>query len=507
MVVRGFARCGPSLPVHSPMDEATALLSLLLLPPLPLLSTKRLHPTTYNTGEAMNGPLDTTFPDTPRSILRASSRTNMMNSSNQLLQQQSSLQFGADEKGGHNNRDWQGYVDLQRAPRVDTRAMPHATPQQPFTAGGVGGSRRSSSVSVLRPADDAAKERFASPPSVQRGPIGGGSLMSLKDRPAHLMDHQAFLEMKRVQYQRRLEAEERGEVYRGEQPYSQDFVNTLPNMYADPRNPATNQPIPLDFESRTHDVLRGRPQVVGTREEIAWITPPPIPAPVGWSGFWDLCAGHEGVLQVMALSGVNPDNSPSLTQHFMYPDLISCLQRLQYGTYCIHYQRGEPPHERYFYLKSLPLGNRSQFAPFLCWSIHRHSHNATDAIPLCNVMWVTQGIDSSEVMQKYWIGGNFMHGPFVGKRRAECLIHGAFTVWVYDGKKLHGIDILCTDPLVFTMWMKVLEDFAQLNAALDVTGNVRAMQKDLEMSKSKGDLAGRENRKKKKLTIFEDSDY
>eukprot|EP00658_Telonema_sp_P-2_P052215 TRINITY_DN40408_c0_g1_i4.p1 TRINITY_DN40408_c0_g1~~TRINITY_DN40408_c0_g1_i4.p1 ORF type:complete len:119 (-),score=29.05 TRINITY_DN40408_c0_g1_i4:157-513(-) len=118
-------------------------------------------------------------------------------------------------------------------------------------------------------------------------------------------------------------------------------------------------------------------------------------------------------------------------------------------------------------------------------------------------MWVTQGIDSSEALQKYWIGGNFMHGPFVGKRRAECLIHGAMTVWVYDGKKLRAVDILCTDPLVFTMWMKVLEDFAQLNAALDVTGNVRAMQKDLETSKARGQLATRENKKRKKPSIFE----
>jgi hypothetical protein len=46
------------------------------------------------------------------------------------------------------------------------------------------------------------------------------------------------------------------------------------------------------------------------------------------------------------------------------------------------------------------------------------------------------------------------------------------------------------------MWMKLLEDMAHLNAALDVTGSVRALQRDLERLLESGDLRTRQQKKK-----------
>lgn len=367
------------------------------------------------------------------------------------------------------NRDWQGIINSQRRDLNSTVSVSR------LTAADVP-SDVNCSVSVLVPKESRGREhvgRAAHLPATAR------------DRPDYLLDHQAFLESRRVEYERRLEAERRGVVHMP-RPYSSGFVGTLP---------LNDSHVP-NFETRGRGLPK--PKIVGTKDELAWLSPPVIPPPVGFNGFWDACAGHESIIQVMALSGANPDNSPSLTSHFMYPDLLSSIQRLQYGTYLIHYQKSETPHERYFYIKSLPLANRGQFCPFFCWSVHRHSQTAVDAIPLCNVMWVTQGIDGSDVFKKHYIGGNYIHGPFVDKYRSECLVHGSMTVWVYDGKKLRGIDILATDPLVFALWMTLLEDFSQLNAALDPTGNVRALQKDIEGAKADGRLAEHYSKKRDK---------
>ena len=193
------------------------------------------------------------------------------------------------------------------------------------------------------------------------------------------------------------------------------------------------------------------------------------------------------ILQLLAVSGSSPENSPSLTKHFMYPELLSCFQRLQYGTYLILYQNGEPPHERYFYVKPLPLANKTQYCPYLCWATHKNANNASDCIPLCNVMWVTQGCYTPE-LRKYRRNDEYIDGPFVGKKRVACLSHGCMTIWLYDGRKTRGINVLATDPLVFTMWMKLLDDCAQLNAALDLSGSVRALQRFLEDLKNEDRL-------------------
>ena len=345
-------------------------------------------------------------------------------------------------------------------------------------------AERSGSVSVLEPSVEIGRE--------QVGRIMNGVPRSQPPHPNdYLLEHQAYLEFRRQEYKKRVEAEANGELYYPDVPYSESFANSLPGAQG---SASTGQPlVSIDFEARARKIF-AKPQVIGSKEEVAWLQAPEIPLPVGWNGYWDLCSGHELILQVMAVSGANADNSPSLTEHFMYPELISSCQRLQYGTYLIHYQKNERPHERYFYVKSLPLANKAQFCPFLCYSMHRHSSQAIDAIPLCNVMWVTQGIETENLL-KYYLGGDFISGPFVGKHKAELLTYGAFTVWIYDGKQTKGIDLVATDPLSFSMWMKLLEDMAQLNAALDVTGSVRALQRDLERLREDGQLRSRQQKK------------
>jgi hypothetical protein len=172
----------------------------------------------------------------------------------------------------------------------------------------------------------------------------------------------------------------------------------------------------------------------------------------------------------------------------------------------VHYTKSEWPHERYFYVKSLPLANRGQFCPFLCWSMHRHSHQAVDAVPLCNVMWVTQGLCTEPLLKRY-AGGDYIEGPFIGKGRAELLVHGACSVWVYDGSETRSIDIVSPDPLVFAMFMKLLEDVAQLNAALDTSGGVRALQRDLEALREQGKLSRRGAKKTKDQTSLFSTRY
>jgi hypothetical protein len=386
------------------------------------------------------------------------------------------------------NTDWEGVASLQRSVNSNQAQQRGWVPPgggAPRGSAVSPGRSSSPSVSVLRPAADQAKlasRRFLE------------STAEVRDGPQHLLDHQAFLEWRREEYKKRLDAEARGELYQERRPYSESFVKTLPAG-------GSNNLISIDFVSRSRKIFN-QPQVLGTKEEIAWLKPPEIPPPVGWNGYWDLCSGHEYILQIMAVSGANAENSPSLTQHFMYPELLSAVQRLQYGAYLVHYSKSEPPHERYFYVKPLPLANKAQYCPFLCWSTHRHSHNALDAIPLCNVMWVTQGLCSTTLM-KHSIGGDYIEGPFVGKKRAELLVHGVFTVWVYDGRETKAIDLCATDPLVFAMFMKLMEDVAQLNASLDSSGSVRALQRDIEKMREDGSLAER-GKKRQQVNILGD---
>jgi hypothetical protein len=343
------------------------------------------------------------------------------------------------------------------------------------------------SVAVLAPAVATARQTIARGSARTLGPSPGGQQQQggtmqqrVHDRPEHVVDHQTFLEYKRREFARRQEAERQGAEYKP-RAYSEVFARNLPGGAAYDPN-VTN----LNFEGRSQHTLQR--QLVGTRDEIAWLHPPQIPPPLNWNGFWDLCPGHELLLQLMAVSGVTPVNSPSLVQHFMYQELLSCFQRMQYGTYLVHYRKGEPPHERYFYIKSLPLANKAQYCPFLCWATHKNAHQAADCIPLCNVMWVTTGLDTPN-LAKYAVGdGEHVNGPFVGKRRVEMLAYGAFALWIFDGKKTKCVELLATDPLVFTMWMKLLEDVAQLNAALDTGGSVRALQRQLEDLRVAGEL-------------------
>lgn len=389
----------------------------------------------------------------------------------------------------HHLHDWEGYSrthgDLEQARAAansNSAANRRLPPKQQLD--------RSSSPSVA-----------VFSPAVQKANVVMKRVLNDRSRQphdtnAHMVDHQAYLQWRRTEYQQRLAAEARGEDYTNRRPYSSDFTETLPGGSRDP--PSF---ISIDFVNRSRKLF-SKPQVVGTKEEVAWLQPPEIPQPVGWNGFWDLCAGHELILQLMAVSGANAENSPSLTQHFMYPELLSCIQRLQYGAYLVHYPKNDTPHERYFYVKPLPLANRGQYCPFLCWSVHRHAHDALDAIPLCNVMWVTQGV-LTQPLQKAYLGGDYISGPFVGKARAELLTHGVFTVWVYDGQSTKGINLCATDPLVFAMFMKLLEDVAQLNAALDVTGSVRALQEDLERLREEGGLMERDGvAKRTKSSLF-----
>lgn len=407
-------------------------------------------------------------------------------------------------------RDWEGFA--QQAEIMNRSIRSPATPRQGTGyAPPIVKRAGSPSVAVLKEATERGEEsysRWRARNSPERGlqlptspynPRGVPNQPDVPDRGPALLDHQGYLAWKRDEYRRMKEAEERGEVYTPREYNGQSYlmrngdVSRSINISTDPR-PGPGS-ISIDFRGRKRDLPV---QVLATADELAWLEPPPIPEPIGWNGHWDLCAGHELILQHMAVSGATPQNSPSLTEHFMYPELISCVQRLLVGTYLVRYSAGyEPPHERYFYIRSLPLATKAQYAPFLCWSVHKNSHNASDCIPLCNIMWVTQGMHSPN-FRKYYIGGNSIQGPFVGKRKVECLAYGCFTVWHYDGKNTKGLDLLATDPLCFTMWMKLLEDIAQLNAALDTSGNVRKMQKYIETLREEGTLGdGVEGKKKR----------
>ena len=381
------------------------------------------------------------------------------------------------------SRDWEGFMQHQvNAASYAAQASKAATAHQPPVVRRDGPPSVGVFANSVAFAEDKMKTAMQPKSILKKDSRESGTALT----DSRLVNHQQFCAWKRKEYARRLEAETRGDNFEPRQPpWSDTFVRNI-NLGRDPASylPANGMK-PLDFEKRSRNAVR--PQVIGSKEEIAWLQPPGIPPPVNWNGYWDLCPGHELFLQMMAVSGVTPTNSPSLVNHFMYPELLSCVQRLQYGTYLCHYTPGEPPHERYFYVKPLPLANKAQYCPFLCWSLHKTSHQAVDAIPLVNVMHVTQGIHT-KTLEKYRLGEDYIQGPYVGKRRAECLAHGVFTVWFYDGKKTKAVDLMATDPLVFTMWMKVLEDAAQLNAALDTSGSVRALQRHLEDLREDGEL-------------------
>jgi hypothetical protein len=352
----------------------------------------------------------------------------------------------------------------------------------------------SPSAAVLAPAEAAARQAMTRGPvpagraggnrsGMNQTPLGSsrGGGGGVHDRPEHLVDHQTYLEFRRKEYARRLEADKKGTAYKP-RSYGDAFMRQLPGGVDHGRQMMTTG---INFEGRSGAL---GPQIVGGKDEIAWLHPPQIPPPLNWNDYWDLCPGHELLLQLMAVSGVTPGNSPSLVEHFMYKELLSCVQRMQYGTYLIHYQKGEPPHERYFYVKSLPLANKAQYCPFLCWATHKNAHQASDLIPMCNVMWVTTGMDTP-VLKKYAVGdGEHISGPYVGKKKPEMLGYGCLSVWIYDGRKMRVVELLATDPLVFTMWMKLLEDVAQMNAALDTSGSVRALQRQIEELRVAGEL-------------------
>ena len=404
-------------------------------------------------------------------------------------------------------RDWESFSHSYAMNEMEARSPPQRQPPySPVTVKREG----SPTVAVLREATERANQQYQNlvkspnPNNAWTRSLPGANQGTTGDSSQVLLDHQGILAWRREEWRRRQEAEERGEIYEPRSPYPGGEYLTREAM----AEAAANRSGALNVSGAMNIDFRGRArnlpvQVLATPDEIAWLQAPPIPDPIGWNGYWDLCAGHEAILQIMAVSGANPQNSPSLTEHFMYPELLSCIQRLQAGTYMIRYHNaGEPPHERYFYLKSLPLANRAQYAPFLCWSVHKNSHNAQDCIPLPNIMWVTQGIHSP-TMRKYYLGGNAIQGPFVGKKKVECLAYGCMSIWYYDGANTRNLDVLATDPLAFTMWMKLLEDVAHLNAALDTSGKVRRMQKYIENRRMDGSLAaeGLDGDKKKKTLM------
>lgn len=322
-----------------------------------------------------------------------------------------------------------------------------------------------------------------------------------------LVDHQTFLAWKRAEYARRLQCEANNDEFIPQPlPFSKEFEKTVrssaANGYdADRSIREFGTAITVDFKKRSTQVLA--PQVIGTAEEVAWLQRPAIPPPRGWTGTWDTCPGHDVLLQLLAVSGATPSNSPALTRHIMYPDLLSCVQRLSFGSYLVLYDKpGEPPHERFFYIKPLPLANRSQYCPFLCYAQHRKSQTAEDAIPLCNVIWVTPGVHSDN-LQRYQVseGSRYIYGPYVGKKRAEMLNYGAFSVWVYDGKHLRSVDVVATDPLAYEMWMTLLDSVSQINASLDLSNRVRTVQRYIEELKVRGEL--RELKPEKKPNWFQ----
>jgi hypothetical protein len=447
-------------------------------------------------------------------------------------------------------RDWEGLAHARNARAEMARAqwMPEARLVQREGPTAVATLAESSARANFALDHPEAALRVVQTPgaaaATTRGGYADASGLVASPHARTFVDHQTYLAWKRQEYQRHLEAEAAGEVF-----VPRPFPGTeapgaaqmpLPSergvQFRDPVNaqPAGSEADQMDEEEETDEEeqelaaqWQGREppreavaravearvrrqqrnahikslngflkdaRLVGTADEIAWLHPPQVPPPQGWNGYWDLCAGHELLLQLMRVSGATPTNSPTLTKHFMYAELLSCVQRMQYGNYLVFFdRRGESPHERWFYIKSLPLASSAQLCPFLCWAKHRTAHNAIDAIPLTNVMWVTPGVHTERF--KRWRIGNsdgarYLHGPFVGKSRANILVYGAFTVWVYDGgKRVRGIDVVATDPLAFTMWMKLLDDVAQLNAALDTTGCVRAVQQYIEELKVAKQLA------------------
>jgi hypothetical protein len=405
-------------------------------------------------------------------------------------------------------RDWEGLSNTHHLNQI-AAASPRRTGSAP--AGARGGVLQrmteregSPSVAVFAEAAKRAHAALNDPHAVARalggqplasrgGERGGRSLALGSDQQA-LVDHQTYLAWKRAEYARRLQCEAEGAAFVPQPlPFSKEFAAVAAagarnNYDADAAIRAFGTAIDVDFTRRSAQMLA--PQVVGTPEEIAWLQRPLIPPPRGWQGTWDTCPGHEVLLQLLAVSGATPANSPGLTRHIMYPDLLSCVQRMLYGCYNVLYDRpGEPPHERYFYIKSLPLASRAQYCPFLCYSTHRQSHTAIDAIPLCNVIWVTPGVHTDK-LQRYLVApeSRYVYGPYVGKRRAEMLIYGAFSVWVYDGTSMRSVDIVSTDPLAYEMWLTVLDNVAQVNASLDLSGRVRTVQRYIEELKVAGNL-------------------
>ena len=301
----------------------------------------------------------------------------------------------------------------------------------------------------------------------------------------------------------------------------------------------------------------------------AWQSPPLIPLPSGWptddehapitssssTSFpaWAGCSGsiHVYFLQMMALSGVTLRNSPALVSHFLsdeYPQLLTCLQAFHFGVFLVQYKTivppqssrsstsssaatirsgayllnalsdfsltvaggNEPPHERFFQIRSLPYTHRSQVIPWLCWSLHRNSTQALDAIPLVNIVAVTAGLNTW-TLQRHCLGkiGVFggdegvrvvgverMRGPYVGKNRSELLSCGAFSIWVTLGANLNGgnsllrtIDLCAADPMVFAVCMTLFTEVARLNAALDPSGSVATLQNRIRYLKQEGQLA------------------
>ena len=394
---------------------------------------------------------------------------------------------------GGNFRDWEGLSNTYQLSKDAARRPARAGP------GGVAVVHQhveregSPSVAVFAEAAKRANRALLNPQAVIRGGGGGNSNSDVQP----LVDHQTFLAWKRAEYARRLQCEEAGEAFVPQLlPFSKHFADVVARQGAakgydaDASIRAFGSGVGIDVDFRRRAARTLPAQVVGTKEEIAWLQKPAIPPPAGWQGTWDTCAGHEMLLQLMAVSGATPANSPALVRHIMYPDLLSCVQRLSYGSYLVRYDRpGEPPHERYFYIKSLPLANRSQYCPFLCFAVHRKSHQALDAVPLCNVIWVTPGVHTPN-LQRYLVaeGSRYIHGPYVGKARAEMLNYGAFTVWVYNGAELQPIDVVATDPLAYEMWLTLLDNCAQLNASLDLSNRVRTVQRYIEQLKTEGNL-------------------
>ena len=68
------------------------------------------------------------------------------------------------------------------------------------------------------------------------------------------------------------------------------------------------------------------------------------------------------------------------------------------------------------------------------------------------------------------------------------LNYGAFSIWVYMNDRLKSIDVVATDPLAYEMWMTLLDNVAQTNAALDLSNRVRTVQRYVEELKVNDNL-------------------